>query len=77
MGWGSASGIFDEVYEAVCEVNNCGDLPDAGKVYILEALIGALTDRDWDTWDEVGDGHDAQLIEAFENIGIYREDDDD
>lgn len=69
MGWNTAGEIFNPVASAICKT----DLSDGKKTEILERLIWALQDGDWDTEDESVEifMNEPAVIQAFRNRGVY------
>ena len=80
MGWASASGIFDNVANAIIEA---GVEAEKGTA-ILADLISNLSYDDWDTQDESIEGfrNNPMVMEAFQIAGFgeyvngYTEDDE-
>jgi hypothetical protein len=72
MGWGSATGIFEVVYDTTLQLDH------DSRVQILTSLIRRLRDGDWDTYDEAWYGceDDDALREAFKNNDIEFESED-
>jgi hypothetical protein len=71
MGWGSASGIFNDMADALIEAGASDEVITA----TLAKTIGNLRGDDWDTYDESLDAfseHPA-VVEAFRQNGIFLE----
>ena len=75
MGWSSANQIFDPVASAVL-MASIDDSFDS--IRILEVLIKALQEGDWDTEDESLYFFRGQpeVVEAFKRCGIPMEDEE-
>ena len=58
MGWNRGTEIFDPVAKAILGL----DMTDIRKIYLIETLIKALEDLDWDTPDE-SDHFDHPLVQ--------------
>ena len=69
MGWASAGGIFGPV----CEALQQSFLVPEARQKVLEILIEALQDNDWDTEDESLDefADDPVVVRAFQKQGVY------
>lgn len=52
MGWASASGIFDKIFEPLRTLYNEGKMPAQMLKDVAKNVIEAFEDCDWDTQDE-------------------------
>lgn len=68
MGWASGNYIFDPVAQTLIASN----APDDLKTNVLEVLIGALQDSDWDTEGEslLTFADDPAIVAAFAANGV-------
>ncbi len=73
MGWASGCHVFDSLAEAILDC----DFSDAQKQYLIEKIICALQDNDWDTETEISYLDNKIVRNAYVAMGLIDLDEDE
>ena len=70
MGWASASGVFNKIFEPLRTLYDEGKMPAQMLKDVAKNVIEAFEDCDWDTQDESLEefAECAPIVEAFKEV---------